>query len=124
MYGREAFAIVNPYRISEIENYPVLEKYFDGRFNENFGSPQNHFSPFLAATYMGFEPAGVSICAATIYDKILASSLASEAGLIEIATNQDGAVEPAPDKIVLLEEQLPQIKQFLQLDEKSRNCVS
>ena len=26
MYGREAFAIVNPYRISEIENYPVLQK--------------------------------------------------------------------------------------------------
>jgi len=124
IYGREAFAIVNPYRIAEIENYPVLKKYFDGRFNENFGTPQNHFSPFLVATYLGFEPASVSACTATLFDNIMTSSRSAAAGTLHSEGKLAHDSLRDRSNIVLLQEQLPEVSRLLDAEEGERDCIS
>ncbi len=104
-------------------------RYFDGRFNENFGTPQRHFSPFLVATYMGFEPKAIASCAATLFDRITATSAAAAAGRSLDVTNPDQSVMArvleqlgSPTGVVLLEEQLEEVKLLLDQDEAVRQC--
>lgn len=123
--------IVNPHRIAEIENYFILENYFDGRFNENFGSPDRHFSPLLVATSMGFEPKSISSCTSNLFAHILISStaIANHKSVIESNASYDNtAVHNELDlsqyqNIVLLEEQLQELTHLLDLDDDMRKCL-